>query len=137
MAIQVITDAFVSINSVDLSDHCKAVTLSYEAEMQDTTTMGTDGTRAFIPGLKNWTLSLELEQDYAAGSVDATLFALVGATAFPIIVRPNSAVKGTDNPEFTGSAVLESYNPVAGTVGDLAMCTASFRPASALGRATS
>lgn len=135
MAIQVITDAFVTINAVNLSDHVKSCTLSYEAEMQDVTAMGTAGTRTNIPGLKNWSLTLELEQDYAAGSVDATLFALMGASAFAIILRPNSAAKGASNPEFTGTAVLESYNPISGSVGDLAMCTASFRPASVLGRA--
>ena len=134
MAIQVLTNAYLSINAVLLSDHVKSVTLSYEAEMQDASAMSVTS-RKYIAGLKNWSLSVELEQDYAAGSVDISLFALVGAAAVAMILRPDAAAKSATNPEFTGSVVLESYNPVAGTVGDLAMCTATFRPAGVLARA--
>jgi len=137
MATITYTDAFVSINSVDLSDHVKSVQLSYEAEMLDDTVMGTSGTRSNKPGLKNWTLQVEFLQDYAAASVDATLFALVGAAAFPIMVRPvKGTVVGPTNPNFTGSAVLESYPPLTGEVGALGTASASFRAASNLGRAT-
>jgi len=135
MAIAVVYDVKVTVNSVDLSDHVKSATINYEAEMLDATRMG-HTTRVQKPGLLNWSFSLELEQDYAGGSVDATLFALIGAAAFAVVVRPTSPVKGASNPEFTGNMVLESYNPIAGTVGDLAMCSASFRPGGAIARAT-
>ena len=133
MAISIVYDVSVTINSVDLSDHVKSATITYEAEMQDATRMG-NTTRVMKPGIKNWSATVELEQDYAGGSVDATLFALIGAAAFPVIIRPTSAARGAANPEFTGSAVLENYNPIAGTVGDLAVCTASLRSAGVLGR---
>lgn len=140
MAKLVYTDALVTINSVDLSDHVRQVTLTYEAEMLDDTAMGTSGTRSMIPGLKNWTLTVEFYQDFASGSVDATLFPLVGAAAFPIILRPvkASSVSAT-NPNYTGNAVLESYPPLAGEVGAIAMAQAQFRAGggSALTRATS
>jgi hypothetical protein len=128
MATMVYTDAFVSINSVDLSDHVKSVTLTYEAEVLDDTVMGTSGTRSAKPGLKNWTLEVNFLQDYAAASVDATLFPLVGAAAFPIKVRPvkGSAISST-NPEYQGNAILTSYPPLTGEVGALSMATASMR----------
>jgi hypothetical protein len=128
MAQLVYTDAFVSINSVDLSDHVRQVTLTYEAEMLDNTAMGTSGTRSMIPGLKNWTLSVEFYQDFAGGSVDATLFPLIGAAAFPILLRPVKAVVvGVTNPNYSGNAVLESYPPLTGEVGALGMVSAQFR----------
>lgn len=136
MATLVFTDAFVSINSQDLSDHVKSVQINYEAEMLDDTVMGTTGTRSNKPGLKNWTLNVDFLQDFAAASIDATLFGLIGADAFPIIVRPTSAAKGADNPEFGGNAVLESYPPLTGEVGALGTCSASFRCASDLSRTT-
>lgn len=135
MAIAIVYDVDVTVNGVDLSDHVKSATINYEAEMQDATRMG-HTTRVNKPGLLNWSVTLELEQDYAAASVDATLFALVGAAAFTVTILPTSAAKGAGNPEFSGSMVLENYNPIAGTIGDLAMCTASFRSAGVLGRAT-
>jgi hypothetical protein len=135
MATLVFTDAYVYINSVDLSDHVKQVALTYEAEILDSTVMGTDGTRANIPGLKNWSLEVTFLQDYGAGTVDVTLFALVGAPAFPICIRPvKSSLVGTTNPDFEGSAVLASYPPITGNVGALGECAASFKCASALAR---
>lgn len=133
MATLILTNAHVTINSVDLSDHVRQVTLNYEAEQQDETTMG-QTTRKMKPGLLNWSLEVEFVQDYAAGKVDATLFPLVGAAAFTVAVRPvNTAIAAT-NPEYTGSAVLASYSPMGGSVGDLAVTTASFQPAGTLTR---
>jgi len=134
MAIHVVYDYDVTINSVDLSDHVRSCTLSYEAEMLDASRMGLQ-TRSNLAGMKNWSLEVEFEQDYATGSVDATLFALVGAAAFGVILLPTSAAKGAGNPEYSGNVVLESYNPMAGTIGDLGTCTASFRCAGTLARA--
>jgi hypothetical protein len=137
MAQQLFTDAFVSINGVDLSAHVKSVSLNYEAEMLDDTVMG-DTTRSMAAGLKNWSVEVEFLQDYAASKVDATLFQLVGAAAFAIIIRPdNSDGVSATNPNFTGNVVLESYPPVTGTVGDLHTTRATFRAAGALSRATS
>jgi hypothetical protein len=128
MATLVYTNAYVSIDSHDLSDHVKSVTLNYEAELLDDTVMGTAGTRSNKPGLKNWSLEVEFLQDYAASSIDSILFALVGANAFPVAVRPVNGAIATDNPEYSGQAVLESYPPLVGEVGALGMATASFKP---------
>lgn len=134
MATFVMTDAFVSINAVDLSDHVRSVTLSYSAELQDDTVMG-DTTRSRTGGLKDWSLEVEFLQDYAASKVDATLFTLVGSTS-TIIVRPdNSDGVSATNPNFTGTAILESYNPGTGSLGEMATATASFQAAGALSRA--
>lgn len=128
MAAFVFTDALVTINSIDLSDHVQSVTLTYEAEILDDTVMGL-GTRSGRAGLKNWSLEVGFLQDFAAANVDATLFALVGAAAFPVAVRKSKtdAISAT-NPEYQGYAVLESYPPLQGSVGDLGVVTASFRP---------
>lgn len=117
----VLKDAKVVIDSVDLSAHVRQVTIDYKAEIQDKTAMG-DGSRSRIAGLKDWSMSVEFNQDYAAASVDATLFPLVGAAAFSVSVLPVKAepVSAT-NPNYNGNAVLESYQPVGGTVGDLAV----------------
>lgn len=135
MATFVMTDGFVSINSVDLSDHVKRVTLNYEAETQDNTHMS-DNTRLMQGGLKNWSMEVEFSQDFASGEVDATLFSLVGTTT-TVIARPTSSSVSTTNPNFTGTALLTSYTPLSGTVGEQAPATASFVAAGDLSRATS
>lgn len=136
MANMVMTNAYVSINAVDLSTHVRSVTLTYEAEMVDDTMMA-DGTRSNKPGLKNWSLEVEFEADYATSQVDATLFPLIGAAAFAIEVRPDAGVVSVTNPKFTGNGVLENYTPLGGSVGELGMTSITIRCAGALSRATS
>lgn len=135
MATLVLTDASVTINSVDLSDHVRSVTINYEAEIQDDTNMA-DTSRNKLPGLKDWSLDIEFSQDYAAAKVDATLFSLVGAAAFAIAIRPTSSAVGTTNPNFNGNALLASYKPVAGTVGSMATATTRFEGTGTLTRST-
>lgn len=136
MATIVLTDAFVSINGVDLSDHVKSVTLPYAAEMLDDTVMG-DDTRSSKGGLKTWSITIEFLNDWAANEVDATLFPLVGST-FTIIVRPvNTGGVSATNPNFTGTGILESYPPLGNQVGELATTSVTVQSAGTLSRATS
>lgn len=129
MAVYVFIDALFSANSVDLSDHTKSVSITYEAEMLDDTVMGTTGTRSNLPGLKNWTIEATLLQDFAGGSVDATLFGLIGAAAHPLKVRKSKtdAISAT-NPEYQGNGVLANYTPIGGTVGDLGQTSCTWHP---------
>ncbi len=133
MAIFLLSDYDVDINSVDLSDHVKSAVLNYAAEMLDDTVMG-DDTRSRLAGLKDWSIDIEFLQDFASGKVDATLFPLIGAAAFPCLLRPTSSAKGATNPEFTGQGVLESYTPMAGAIGDLAGATCTIQAAGTLTR---
>lgn len=138
MATLIYTDAYLLINSVNLSGWTRSVTLNYEAEMLDDTVMGTSGTRSNRAGLKNWSIEAEFLQDFAAGAVDATLFPLLGAVPFPVEMRPTSAAASATNPKYTGNAVLETYPPLSGEVGALGTVSASFRSGggSVLTRAT-
>lgn len=117
MAELVLTDAFVSVNSVDLSDHVVSITLSYSAAIMEKSAMG-DTFMTRIAGLKDWSISIEFNQDYASSKVDATMYSIVG-TSVPIELRPTSSAASATNPKFTGNAFLESYDPIAGSIGDV------------------
>ena len=135
MASIVLTDAEFNHNSVDLSAYVKSVTINYEVETQDETAMG-DTTRINIGGLKNWSLDLEVINDEAASAVAQTLFADVGVVR-TVLVRPASSAVSTTNPNYTGSAILTSFSPVSGAVGDLNRSPLRYVCAGALSRATS
>jgi len=135
MATVVYNDASVVLNSVDLSDHVKSVTLNYAAEMLDDTAMG-DNTRSRKGGLKDWSIDISFHQDYAASEVDATLFSLVGST-FTCVLKPTIGAVSATNPSFSGTGILESYTPMSGAVGDLEEAPVSIQSASDLTRATS
>ena len=137
MTTLVLTDAFVSINAVDLSDHVRSLTLNYENELLDDTVMG-DDTRSRLSGLFDWNLEVVFLQDFAAAEIDATLHAIVLAK-LPIVcvVRAdNAAGVGAANPDYTGTAVIGPYPILSNAVGELAEVTARFEAAGTLVRTT-
>ncbi len=101
----VLDDAFLSINSVDLSAHVQSVTLNYEAEGQDCTTMG-DDTREMLGGLKVWSIDVTFVQDFASNLVDATLFGIVGSQVACILRPVKGTVVGATNPNYTGTGLI-------------------------------
>jgi len=137
MATFVYNDAYVSIAGVDLSDHVRSLTLDAGQTMLDDTAMG-DAFASNAAGLATWSVTIELLQDFAASKVDATLQGELGiGNTTALIFNPAGSTTATANPKYSGTGILESYNPLSGSVGDQAMCTATFQSASALARATS
>jgi hypothetical protein len=136
MATRVLTNAYVSLNSVNLSDHGQTVTLETSAALLDDTAFG-DTAQSRAGGLKDWTLTVNFFADEAAGSVLATLFPLIGST-MAVEVRADAGSVSATNPKYTGTGILESLQPVAGQVGQMQMTQAVLRAAgTALTRATS
>ena len=125
MAKIVLTDASITINSVVLSDLSNSVTINYEVDSIEVTSFGDSGHK-FTGGLQNLSVEIALMQDYAASSVEATVYPLVGTTTV-VRVKPKSGAVAADNPEYiiTG-AYLASHTPVAGAVGELSMTTLTF-----------
>ena len=125
MAKLVLTDASVTINSVDLSDHVQSVTLNYNADQVEITSMG-DTAHLFTGGLDNVTCDVTLFQDLAASEVEATVYDLVNTTT-TVVIKATSDAVAADNPSYTlTNTFVASHTPVAGTVGDAAMTTLNF-----------
>lgn len=135
MATFAFTDASVVINSVDLSDHVRQVTLNVQADQLDDTAMG-DTYRSRIGGLKDWSVTVEFNNDFAASEVDATLWPLLGTTT-TITVKPTSAAVGATNPSYSGSVLVSQVQPLGNSVGDLATTSVTWQGAGTLTRATS
>lgn len=135
MSTFVLTDARIEINSVVLSTFGNSVSLTYEAEAQDDTQFG-DLTRSAKGGLKNWSGEIEFFQDYAASAPDVTLFSLVGSQV-AIKLRATSGSISTTNPEYQGTALITSYKPISGSLGEMLKTSVSFTAAGTLTRATS
>lgn len=135
MASFAFTDASVVVNAVDLSDHVRQVTLNVSAAELENTAMGATY-RSRIGGLKDWSVTLEFNQDFAASEVDATLFPLLGTTT-TITVKPTSSAVGSTNPSYSGSVLVSQYNTLTNSVGDLATTSVTWQGAGTLTRATS
>lgn len=115
--------------------HVHSVTLNWSADMLDVSEMSVT-TKKNLAGLEEWSVEVEMLQDYAASSVDEILEAKMGTAAFNIQVRPDAGAVAAANPEYYGSCVLETYNPIDGGVGEAQMVRATFRCAGDLTRTT-
>lgn len=125
MAKIVLTDASITINSVALSDHANSVTLTYEVDSVEDTAFGSGG-HTFAAGLQNVSCEVAFQQDFAAASVEATIYPLVG-TKTTVVIKPTSSAVSSTNPSYTiTNAFLASHTPIAATVGEMAMTTLTF-----------
>jgi hypothetical protein len=134
MATIVLTDASITINSVDLSDRITKVTIHAEVEEQDNTAFGSTW-RTRQGGLKDGSVDLEFNQDYAASEVDATIWPLLGTTV-PVVIKPTSGVVSATNPSYTMSVLVREYSPLDGSVGDLNKTSVSWPVNGSVVRAT-
>jgi hypothetical protein len=134
MAVLVLTDVKVVINSVNLSDHATSCTLSIDVDDQETTAFGTSGYKSRVGGLKDGKLDIEFNQDYAASNVDATLWAALG-TVVAFTAKATSAANSATNPEYQGSVLVTQVTPIDGGVGDLAKLKVSWPTTGTITRA--
>lgn len=126
MAAIVLTDVSVTINSVAVSGKATNVVITYEKEAVEITAFG-DNSRNFVAGLGNMTCDVTLNQDFAAASVEATIFPLVGTTT-TVVFKPTSGAVSATNPSYTiTGAYLASHTPLNGAVGELSTTELSFQ----------
>lgn len=125
-------NAYLSVSGTDISTKLKSVQLNYNAAMLDSTTMGA-GTKVNLAGVLEWSIQCEGLDGVGAGELDTVLFPLVGAAAFAIVLRPDSAARGATNPEYTGNAVLVGA-PFGGAHGSVLSKSFTLQSAGALGR---
>jgi hypothetical protein len=125
VAVFVLTDASLTVNSVNLSAYVTSITLNWERDSVETTAMGATG-HVFTGGLQNISLDVTLNQDFAASTVAPTLDALVGSTT-TVVIKPTSAATSATNPTYTISNMyLGAVQPVSGSTGDLASMSISM-----------
>ena len=126
MAIFTLTDAYISVNGVTLSDHGNSVTVVDNRDPKDITAFGATS-KAVAKGLGDASISVTFFQDFAAGKVHATLQPLIGSTTpVSVEVRPTSAARSATNPAALLSALLMTYNMLDGDVGEPSEITAEF-----------
>lgn len=118
MAKFVATDFKITVAGTDLSTSITSAELSLEADDKETTTFGTTF-RTRVAGLKQGSVKLDFLQDFAASSVEATLYPLLGTIA-TVVITPTSGTASATNPQYTVPCLVTQIQPINGAVGDLA-----------------
>ena len=123
MAIIYQGDATILIGASNISLNCNNVTIELGVETGDATVMGDTG-RKMVSTLQTVSVSATVFLEYGSSSVEALIYAEVGAGDTTIVVTPSSAAVGVGNPEFTiSNCMIATYSPVSTTVGDLSTMT--------------
>ena len=135
MAIFVATDFSVSINgSTALASYLTQVELKTTANDITTTAFGSTWVTR-VAGLKEGSLTLNFNQDYAASTVDATLWPLLGSNA-TVVIKPTSSAVSSANPAYTAICLVTDLTPVSGQIGDLATFSVTWPTSGTVTRAT-
>lgn len=128
------TDFDITIGGTDFSDSLAAVTLDISREQLEITAFG-DTARRYIGGLQDSSVTLSFHQDFAAGSVDETIFSNLGGTV-AIVIKPTSGAVSSSNPSFSFNALVVQSVPFSSNVGDLATQDLTFPVDGAITRGT-
>lgn len=133
MAISVLNDVHIIVNSVTLSDRGNQVTIEDTRTQVNITAFGASS-NAYAKGLGDAKITIQFFQDFAAGEVYATLQPLIGSsTPVDVEIRPTSGARSATNPAAVMSSLLFTFNMLDGAVGEASQMSAEFVNASQTG----
>lgn len=135
MAKLVLTNPSITINSVDLSDHVASVTIETTFDEVETTAFGQTG-KTRVAGLSDSNISFDFHQDFAAASVEATIYPLLGTTT-TVVIKPTNGAASSTNPSYTATCLVTQWSPLGGGVGELATASVTWPVSGTITKATS
>ena len=125
MAIFVLSDASVTVNTISLGTYVNNVVLNAERDSVEVTAMGgaaSANAHVFTGGLQNNSATINFYNDEAATKTVETLFSALGSGASVLILKNSST--GTT---FTlTNCFLQTTNPINGATGDLSQQSVTF-----------
>ena len=129
------TDFTVTINGTALSTSLSSVDLTISADDKDVSTFGVTY-RQHVGGLKQGQLKLNFLQDFAASSVEATLYPLLGTIA-TVVITPTSGTVSATNPSYTVPCLVTQVSPLSASVGDVPTQQVTWMSSGTITKATS
>lgn len=125
-----------ALGTHDVSNLVGSVELTRTYDLLDDTVMG-ETAHSRKAGLETVTATVEFVQVYSTAggqeNLDLLLNTLadIGATgnSFLIRVAPKNALISSANPSYAFLAVLESYSPISGSIGEILKTTVPFQSA--------
>ena len=130
----VLTNAQITINAVDLSDHIASVTLSTSNDVIETTGFSSTAARTRVAGLQDNSVTIEFFQDFATSLVEQTIYPLLGTTT-SVVVLPTSSAASATNPSYTFTALVSEWQPLSGAVGELSTASVTWPISGAITKA--
>ena len=117
-----LSNPVVKIGAVDISDQTTAATLSQTIQELQANGFGSSAV-AYVGGLQNNTLTLDLYWSTAASETYATLKSLVGTVITTVTIKGSAAAISATNPLGTLTGSYLPSLPVVYTLGELSTCS--------------
>ena len=133
MARIVLTNAYISVGGVDLSDNVASVTLNTSRDVVETSAFSVTA-KTRVAGLADNSVTLEFHQDFSTSDVEQTIYPLIG-TSSAVIVKPNGSTTSAFNPSYSFSAIISEWTPINGSVGELATASVTWPVTGAITKA--
>lgn len=123
----VLRNVSIRVDGTLLTDSADEVTITEEADQQDSTTFGTNGYRTFERGLITGTIQVRFNQDFDSGGVHDTLYPLwTGGDSFEIRISPDSDDSGATVPVYIAEVKMFAYSFLQGSVGEISRNPVTF-----------
>jgi hypothetical protein len=135
MAVFMTNNVGVKVNSVDLSDHVTAVTLSRNFDELEVTAMGDTGHK-FVKGLEASSVTLDFLNDTATSNVLQTLQAAWGTNVTVVLLQTKGTAVSATNPLYTMTCLINGTTDINGATGDLSMQSLTFNVSGTVAVAT-
>jgi len=129
----VLTNCVVKVDTIDLSDHVNAVSITETVNEVETSAFGNSNVTR-VGGLRDSSISLTFHQNFAAGEVYATLKDKVGSIG-TVQVIPNGTVISTTNPSISLEVLYTEMSHLDGSIGELSTASVTW-PANSITKAT-
>ena len=122
MSALVLTNGYVEIGGVDISEFVTSIAISTAYDIFETTQI-TDNSKKYVPGLAENKLSLEFIQDFDPANglekiINDTVSSLLG-TIQTMEIRPVNAGVSSSNPSYTFLVVVSEWTSINAAVGEL------------------
>lgn len=136
MALMVLRASYLTLATVDWSAKLKKITVKAEVEEKDVTTFASGGWVEVKGGLFKAGLDLTWLNDYADNNLDEVMWGHF-LTGEPIawLAKASNAAVSASNPSYGGNVLVSKWDPISGSVGDVAGHDVSWPTSGAVTRA--
>jgi hypothetical protein len=130
MARLVLTDAYVLYASNDISQYVTSVSLSTSVDVIETTGLGNTA-RTRVGGLFDNSITIEFNQDFADNALEelingTSLATTTVGTTVAMQIKPVNTTTSASNPKYTFNALIAEWQPLSGSVGELATVSVTW-----------
>lgn len=136
MAVETITGAHLTVNSVDLTAYIEGFTLTVSVSDSAYATFASDWQQQAAGGMKSGSLQINWKQDFAANKVDATLQPAIG-TVVTFVAKKDAGAVAATNPSYSGSVKISEYTPLNPQHGQIHGFATTWPTSGTITRATS